>query len=213
MEAAGVAFELIVVDDGSTDDTLKRLHELAADASWLVVLHRDRAMGQSAATHAGIQAARGQWVAMLDADLQNDPADLPHLLAAARDKGVDLVQGIRASRADSGVRKFSTWVGRTTRKLLLGDDIIDTGCAARVLRIEYARQIPLYLKGMHRFIAQYAIMLGATVEQQPVNHRPRQAGTSKYGMSNRALVGLFDCLAVRWMRKRYRDPAAERATK
>lgn len=212
MRRADIAFELIIVDDGSTDATWARLQQLATTHDWLTALRRETSMGQSAATHAGIAAARGQWIAMLDADLQNDPADLPKLLHIAEQTGADLVQGVREQRRDSGLRRFSTWVGRMTRRLLLGDAIIDTGCAARVLRAEFAKPAPLYFKGMHRFIAQYAIMLGAKVEQAPVHHRPRRTGQSKYGVFNRAFVGLFDCLALRWMVKRYRDPDATRFT-
>lgn len=206
---AGIRVELIVIDDGSTDNTLAKLHAARRQHPWVRPLHRPKPQGQSSATYAGIQAARAPWIATLDADLQNDPADLPRLLKIAKEKNVDLVQGMRAKRKDSGIRKFSTWVGRTTRKMLIDDVIIDTGCATRVLRREFALKIPLYFKGMHRFIAQYSVMLGATLTQEPVNHRPREFGESKYGMMNRAFVGLFDCIAVRWMGKRYRETLAE----
>ncbi len=211
---AGIAAELIVVDDGSTDGTLARLGDLARAHPWLRVLHRGRGQsrGQSAAMAAGIAAARGRYVAMLDADLQNDPADLPRLLALLKQNNVDLVQGDRsAARRDTPARKFSSWVGRTTRRLILGDTIRDTGCTARVVKAEYARRLPLQFRGMHRFIPVYCRMLGARVMEAPVNHRPRVAGVAKYGMMNRGLVGFFDCLAMRWMMKRYRDPAARAA--
>jgi dolichol-phosphate mannosyltransferase len=206
----GIVAELIVVDDGSTDQTLTRLRKLAAARAWLVVLHRDRAMGQSAAMYAGIQAARGAYVAMLDADLQNDPADLPAMLEVVRAGQADMAQGLRARRKDSPVRKFSSWVGRTTRSLILGDKIRDTGCTTRVVRSEIARQFPLQYRGMHRFLPIYARLLGARVVEMPVNHRPRVAGTAKYGMLNRGFVGLIDCFAVRWMLRRYRDPAVRK---
>lgn len=209
---AGVSTELIVVDDGSRDRTLAILNELAATRPWLRVLHRDAPRGQSAAMYAGIQAARGRFVATLDADLQNDPADLPKMVELLRDGSADMAQGERVKREDNLVRKFSTWVGRTTRWLLLGDVIRDTGCSTRVVRADIAKQFPLHFKGVHRFLPLYAKMLGARVIETPVNHRPRVAGVTKYGMLNRALAGLVDCLAVRWMMNRYRDTAVTEVT-
>jgi glycosyltransferase involved in cell wall biosynthesis len=210
--SAGIAAELIVVDDGSTDQTLPRLMELRSTRPWLRVLHRDRPQGQSAAMYAGIQIARGQFVATLDADLQNDPADLPTLLGQIRRGEADMAQGLRARRHDSAIRLFSSWVGRTARGLILGDKIHDTGCTTRVLRASLARQILLQFRGMHRFMPAYARILGAKVIEVPVNHRPRAAGVAKYGMWNRAFVGLIDCFAVRWMSRRYRNPAAPEQT-
>jgi len=206
---AGLAALLIVVADGSTDQTLPRLQALARSLSWVRVLHREKAQGQSAAMYAGIHASRGRYVAFLDADLQNDPAELPGMLARLRAGGVDVVQGDRsANRRDTVVRRCSSWVGRSTRRMLLGDCIRDTGCSLRMMKSDFARQLPLTFKGMHRFIPFYAKMLGARIVEVPVHHRPREAGTAKYGVWNRALPGLVDCLAVRWMRKRYRDTGA-----
>ncbi|MCC7145373.1 MAG: glycosyltransferase family 2 protein [Phycisphaeraceae bacterium] len=210
--AQGLVIELIVVDDGSTDDTLPRLLQLAAQYPWVRLLHRAKPQGQSAAMHAGIAAARGRYVATLDADLQNDPADLPGMLEILRDGQADFVQGDRsANRRDTLVRKVSSWVGRRTRRLILNDPIRDTACSARVVRTELARQFPLIFKGMHRFLPVYARLLGAKVVERPVHHRPRTAGTAKYGILNRGLPGLIDCLAVRWMIRRYRNPAVEPA--
>ena len=206
---AGIDAELIVVDDGSTDGTLAELISLADEHAWLRPLHRDSSTGQSAAMHAGIQAARGRFVAMLDADLQNDPADLPRMLEPVRAGVADMVQGDRStSRRDTVVRRVSSWVGRTTRRLLLGDTIRDTGCTARVVRASIARQFPLQFKGMHRFLPAYARMLGVRVVEMPVNHRPRVAGKAKYGILNRGPSGLVDCLAMRWMLRRHRDTTA-----
>ena len=206
---AGIDAELIVVDDGSTDGTLAELVSLAGEHAWLRPLHRDCSTGQSAAMHAGIQAARGRFVAMLDADLQNDPADLPAMLEPVRAGEADMVQGDRsAHRSDTIVRRASSWVGRTTRRLLLGDTIRDTGCTARVVKASIAKQYPLQFKGMHRFLPAYARMLGARVIEMPVNHRPRVAGKAKYGILNRGPSGLVDCLAMRWMLRRHRDTTA-----
>ncbi len=205
----GIDAELIVVDDGSTDETLARLNAAAAEFPWVRPLHRAQPQGQSAAMFAGIAAARGTYVAMLDADLQNDPADLPHMLKVITEQEVDLVQGDRsANRRDTFVRRCSSWVGRTARRLILSDVVRDTGCSSRMMKTELAQQLPLQFKGMHRFIPVYSKMLGAKLVEVPVNHRQRHAGVAKYGVMNRALVGLVDCFAMRWMLKRYRNPAA-----
>lgn len=210
---AGIEAQLIIVDDGSDDSTLHRLIELSRQYPWLRVLHRDRPMGQSAALYAGIQTACSRYVATLDADLQNDPADLPKMLQHLRDDRADMVQGDRtAGRKDNLVRKVSSWVGRATRRLILHDPIRDTGCSTRMLRTDIAKQYPLQFMGMHRYMPVYARMMGARVIEMPVNHRPRVAGATKYGILNRGLVGLFDCLAVRWMLKRYRNPNADPLT-
>ena len=202
---SSVQAELILVDDGSTDGSLRAAEGLRAGRPWLRVLHHPRSMGQSAAMGAGIAAAKGEFVATLDADLQNDPADLPRLLTMLRENGADMAQGCRARREDSAVRKFSSWVGRTTRRQLLGDTVRDTGCSTRVVRATVAKRFPLQYKGLHRFLPVYAKMLGATVIETPVAHHPRRWGRSKYGVGNRALSGLRDCLAVRWMRNRLRN--------
>lgn len=202
---AGITTELIIVDDGSTDATPQRLVELMAEHDWLRPLRREQPLGQSSATAAGILAAQGKYIGFLDADLQNDPADLPRLLELLESDQADMAQGHRARRKDTIVRKCTSWVGRTTRKLLLGDAIRDTGCSTRIMHAAYAKQLPLHFKGMHRFMPVYARMLGARIVEVPVNHRPRVAGVAKYGILNRGLVGLLDCLAMRWMLRRYRQ--------
>jgi glycosyltransferase involved in cell wall biosynthesis len=206
---AGIRAELIVVDDGSTDDTPRLLQELSEKHTWIrPIRHADR-MGQSAAMLTGFAAARGRWAATLDADLQNDPADLPAMLEKVRNGDADMVQGARMKRQDSAWRKFGSWVGRSTRRLLLGDPIRDTGCSTRVIATDIAKQLPLQFRGMHRFLPVYARMLGATIIEMPVNHRPRNAGQTKYGNFSRAVAGLIDCFAVRWMRKRLCAPPRE----
>lgn len=210
----GITAELIIVDDGSTDATPARLAMLSMTHHWVIALRRPSAMGQSAATFAGIAAARGRYIGFLDADLQNDPHDLPRLLAMLtesqhhHDGQPHMAQGIRAARKDTIVRKCTSWVGRTARKLLLGDEIRDTGCSTRIIEASFAKRLPLEFKGMHRFMPVYARMLGAKLVEVPVNHRPRVAGVAKYGILNRGLSGLLDCLAMRWMLKRYRDAQA-----
>jgi len=202
----GIQAELIVIDDGSTDATLSRLRPLCAEHPWLRILRREQPMGQSAAMAAGIQAARGSFIAMLDADLQNDPADLPAMLEILKNDNADLVQGDRsANRHDNFVRRFSSWVGCTARRLLLGDTTRDTGCTTRILRTEIASQLPLQYKGMHRFIPAFSRLIGARIVEQPVNHRRRHTGEAKYGILNRGPAGLIDCFAMRWMIKRHRN--------
>lgn len=209
--ASGIAAELIVVDDGSSDGMPAALQALATTRPWLRSLRQPRTMGQSAAMGAGIAHARGHYVATLDADGQNDPADLVRMLDRVRRDGIDFVQGDRsAARRDTAVKRISSRVGRLFRRVLLGDCIRDTGCSARMMRADIARQLPLQFKGMHRFMPVYARMLGAKVVEQPVHHRPRVAGESKYGMGilNRGLPGLVDCLVMRWMLRRYRQGTA-----
>lgn len=208
-------YEFIVIDDGSNDATRARLLELARTRPALRVLAMSntppgRGNGQSAAFHAGIRAARGELIALIDADLQNDPGDLPSMVAMFDEEKVDFVQGDRsANRRDTVVRRASSWVGRFFRRMILGDSIRDTGCSLRVMKREIALRIPLEFRGMHRFIPVTARQMGYNVVECPVNHRPRVAGEAKYGIWNRALPGLIDCFAVRWMRARRRDVCAE----
>ena len=207
--AAGVRAELILVDDGSTDETASRATALIRDRPWLRLLRHDRRYGQSAAMLTGIRAARGPCVAFLDGDRQNDPADLPAMLQRLMRGDVDLVQGDRsANRRDTWVRRASSWVGRTARRSILGDSVRDTGCSTRVLRTDLARRLPLQFRGMHRFIPFYLRMLGGRIVEMPVRHRPRATGRTKYGIWNRAIPGLIDCFAVRWMMGRHHDCAA-----
>lgn len=213
LEALGpldVDYELIIIDDGSTDGTRDTVAALMPDHPRLrcIAMTRTppgRGHGQSAAFHAGIRAARGRLIAMMDADLQNDPADLAGMLDIMRATGADMVQGDRSSaRRDNAVRRVGSAVGRLFRRLLLGDTIRDTGCSLRVMTREAALRLPLEFRGMHRFIPVSARAMGYRVEETPVNHRPRAAGETKYGLgiTKRALPGLIDCFAVRWMRAR-----------
>lgn len=198
--------ELLIVDDGSTDQTVERCIGLMDGRPWLRLVRLQRNAGQSAAFHAGIRASRGSLIAMLDADLQNDPADIPRLVEALHETGADWVQGHRARRNDRNtlVRRFSSGVGRWFRSAFLGDTIRDTGCSCRVFRREVGLQLPLQYRGMHRFMPIYAHRLGYTVIERDVGHRPRHSGEAKYGMWNRALPGLRDLFAARWMFSRLR---------
>ena len=211
------AFEFIVVDDASTDATPALVRDLMGEHPWLRLISLGApgaggGNGQSAAFKAGFAAARGRLVGVLDADLQNDPADLVRMIALLRESDADFVQGDRSaarSQGDAWVRRAGSWVGRSFRRMILGDSIRDTGCSLRVMKREVAVAIPLEYKGMHRFIPVTARQLGYAVVEMPVAHRPRHAGEPKYGMgiAQRAIPGLIDCFAVRWMASRRRMPS------
>ncbi len=226
----GLSYEVLIVDDRSTDLTRDAVRDLMPDRPWLrcVALTAapdasrsgaprtrpqppGRGNGQSAAFAAGFRAARGRLIATLDADLQNDPADIPGMLDLLRSSGADMVQGDRSlARRDTPERRYGSIVGRAVRKWILGDTIRDTGCSLRVMKHEVALALPLDFRGMHRFIPVTARHLGYTVIETPVNHRARSAGATKYGAGlSRAIPGLIDCLAVRWMRSRRCSVAAE----
>ncbi|MHC4101822.1 MAG: glycosyltransferase family 2 protein [Planctomycetota bacterium] len=220
LEPSAVDYELIVVDDGSTDRTLERLGQLLADHPTLRVIRMldtpgvsGRGNGQSAAFHAGIRASMGELVALIDGDCQNDPTDIPPMVERLGRSDADMVQGDRtADRRDGFVRRISSWVGRFFRRLLLGDTIRDTGCSLRVMTRALALALPLEFRGAHRFIPFTARQLGFRVVEMPVRHRARTAGRTKYGIRNRAIPGLFDCFAMRWMRNRRRGVRFEEVT-
>ena len=192
--------EVVAVDDGSSDGTGSLLDELARSWDQLRVVHHSRRMGQSAALASGFLVAQGELVATLDGDGQSDPADLPRLL---RERGdFDMVTGIRARRRDSFVRRASSRIAFRVRDAVLHDGIIDTGCSTRIMRRECLRFVPLQFRGMHRFLPALFQMAGYRVKQVPVNHRPRLGGQPKYGVGNRAIPGLIDLMAVRWMKSR-----------
>jgi dolichol-phosphate mannosyltransferase len=193
--------ETIVVDDGSADGTDVVLNELAARFEWLRVIRFDRNRGQTAALAAGFEAARGGLVATLDADLQNDPADVPRLLEALEQANADMVTGVRQQRRDSSWKRLQSRVGNAVRNVITGDRVSDTGCALRIATGETLRGL-LPFDGAHRFIPTLARARGAVVVELPVGHRARRFGASKYGAWNRALKGLVDCFRVRALRGR-----------
>ena len=204
----GIETELVIVDDGSTDATAATLRELSRGRPWLVALSLPTRAGQSAALLAGIRRARGRYIATLDGDLQNEPGDLAGMVPVLERGEADLVQGVRTQRRDSFSRRGASAVGRFARRVILGDRLRDSGCATRVLTASIARQVPLHFRGMHRFLPAYARLLGARITEVAVSHRPRRAGAAKYGVFDRALPGLLDCLVMRWMLKRYRPAEA-----
>lgn len=215
LDPLGLRYEIVIVDDGSTDNTARVLRELMPTFPQLRVIRMmdtppGRGNGQSAAFHAGFRACRGNVIAVLDADRQNDPSDIPAMLEKMRETSADVIQGDRSqARRDTLIRRVSSRVGRLFRRMILGDTIRDTGCSLRLMRREVALRLPLEFKGTHRFIPVTARQLGYQVIEMQVHHRPRVAGQAKYGIWNRAIPGLIDCFAVRWMRNRRRPVTFE----
>jgi dolichol-phosphate mannosyltransferase len=201
LDGTGLGWEMVAVDDGSSDGSGERLEELAREHERLRVLHFRTNCGQSAGLDAGFQHARGRLVAILDADLQTYPEDLPELIEILETEGVDAVVGIRTERHDSGWKRFSSRFANGVRNRITREDIEDTGCPIKVFRAEAIRSIKMFT-GMHRFLPTLLRMEGFTVRQVPVRHTERTAGTSKYGTWDRAFSGLRDALAVRWMQDR-----------
>lgn len=199
-EDVGLPFEVILVDDGSTDNGGNIARALAARDSRIRVLSIETRSGQSAALDVGFRAARHSTIITMDADLQNDPDDIPLLLERLAE--ADAVCGIRMTRNDNWVRRISSRIANRVRDRITGDHVTDTGCSLKAYRAEYLRRLKLYT-GLHRFLPTLLRIEGARVVEVPVRHHPRAAGRSKYGIGNRALVGLRDCFAVRWMRDRH----------
>jgi glycosyltransferase involved in cell wall biosynthesis len=193
-------YEVIVIDDGSSDGTFRELERIQESMPELVVIHFDRNYGQTAGFDAGFKLARGKVIITMDADTQNDPQDIPKLL---RHIGPwDVVCGIRQKRQDSSVRLISSRIANWTRNKLTREDITDVGCSLRALKAECVKGLKLY-DGMHRFLPTLLKFDSWTVTQIPVSHRPRKAGLSHYGIGNRLFRGLRDIFAVRWMRSRW----------
>ncbi len=196
-------FEALLVDDGSRDRSRERMVEWKREhgADWLRIVCLKVNSGQSAAVYGGVQQARGPLVATLDGDMQNDPRDLPDMVAMVESGQADAVVGVRRKRKDTWVRRASSRIGNAVRNCITGDKVADAACGIKVIRRSYFLRAPQFV-GMHRFMATMVRYLGGTVIERDVNHRPRAAGTAKYGIGNRALRGLRDCFAVRWLRTR-----------
>ncbi|MBV8518313.1 MAG: glycosyltransferase family 2 protein [Acidobacteria bacterium] len=201
LQGRGWTYEIVAVDDGSTDRSLAILREARKDYPTLRVMALAKNSGQTAALDAAWRAARGKLVVSLDADLQNDPADIPRMMQRLTESGADMVIGVRVNRRDTWSRKMQSRIGNGVRNWITGDRITDTGCSLKLVRREAIDRVRLFT-GMHRFLPTLVRYAGYRVVEMPVNHRARQFGTSKYGAMNRAFRGLADCFAVRWMGKR-----------
>lgn len=193
-------WELICINDGSTDGTLDVLSKLVKEKPFLRILTFDRNYGQSCAFDAGFKNARGEWIITLDGDRQNDPADIPKLINLTANN--DLICGHRINRQDPLHKKITSRLANFVRSRLCHDDVQDTGCSLKIYRKACLNHIKMY-KGMHRFLPALFKIEGFKVAEVPVNHRERTKGVTKYNFFNRSFNTIADMLAVRWMRKRH----------
>ena len=201
-------YEIIYVDDGSDDGMLERLKALAAACPELRVLRHARNCGQSTGVRTGVRAARAPWIATLDGDGQNDPADIMALYRAVQDPDrprLKLANGWRYQRKDTWFRRLSSRVANAVRSALLGDDTPDSGCGLKVFSREAYLDLPFF-DHLHRFTPAMFLASGAEVVSVKVGHRDRTRGTSKYGLHNRLWAGLVDLLGVMWLRRRATRP-------
>lgn len=203
-------YELIYVDDGSTDATFETLKALVAGGfDRLRVLRHGKSTGQSFAVLTGARAARGTWLVVLDADGQNDPADIPGMVRMvlgeqARDPRVVGVIGHRVNRRDDWVKRVSSRVANSFRNAMLKDGVPDVGCGLKAVRLDWYLRLPAF-DHMHRYVPTLVQARGGIMKVHPVNHRPRMAGSSNYGVWNRLWIGLVDVLGVYWLKRRSKD--------
>jgi dolichol-phosphate mannosyltransferase len=199
LDTTGSSYEIVLVDDGSTDGSGVWIANAARSQPHVRAVLLERNAGQSAALAAGLRHARGEVLVTLDADGQNDPADIPRLLEALRD--ADVASGVRTDRADTWVRKVSSRIANAVRRMALGDTITDIGCSLKAYRRSAVEGIPFFV-GAHRFLPALCQFRGARVVEIPVRHRPRTRGVSKYGVGNRLFRGIRDLFGVRWLKAR-----------
>jgi dolichol-phosphate mannosyltransferase len=201
------AFEVVFVDDGSSDDTAQRIAALADRDPRVRLLQHDRRCGKSQAVRTGVVAAHGDWIVTIDGDGQNDPADLPAMLDLARaaPRPAPIVAGIRERRNDPVSRLIATRIANGLRMAVLGDNCPDTGCGVKVFRREDFLLLPCF-EGMHRFLPALFKRYGHATINHNIRHRPRLTGRSKYTNWGRALVGVFDLLGVIWLTRRTQAP-------
>jgi dolichol-phosphate mannosyltransferase len=203
-------FEIVYVDDHSRDATLARLQQLKREVPELRVLHHARQSGQSTAVRTGVRAARADWIATLDGDGQNDPADIPKLLAerAGAEPAVKLFAGWRVQRQDSGSKRWASKWANAIRSRMLRDDTPDTGCGIKLFARDAFLVLP-YFDHMHRYLPALMQRAGWRTVSVPVHHRARSTGVSKYNNLNRALVGIADLRGVAWLIRRAKVTAVE----
>lgn len=204
------AHEIIFIDDGSRDGTASQLLALRAEMPVLRIVQHARNLGQSRGVRTGVNAARGAIIVTLDGDGQNDPADIPKLLAFFIAPDVEerlgMVAGERKKRQDNWRKRFASRIGNGVRRWLLGDTAKDTGCGLKAFRREAFLALP-YFDHMHRYLITLMMREGYSVRFVDVGHRPRGAGRSKYGVWDRLIVGITDLLGVIWLKRRHRGPA------
>jgi glycosyltransferase involved in cell wall biosynthesis len=200
LKKTGRSFEVLCINDCSTDNSLVVIRQLQKTRPFLRVVNHCVNSGESAAGATGFEHAFGDIVITIDADQQNDPADIPALLNALKD-GVHAVCGIRLKREDDWVRRLSSRIANGFRNWMTGDRIADAGCTYRALRRSALHEVPVF-NGMHRFLPTLLRFQGYNAVEIPVNHRPRTRGKSKYGVGNRMWRGIVDCFAMRWFRAR-----------
>jgi dolichol-phosphate mannosyltransferase len=202
----GFGFEIVYVDDGSTDDTVQRIQGLQQTDPALRLFRHEKSCGQSTAVRTGVKAARGSWVATLDGDGQNDPADIPAIWRLIREGGTaQLYAGWRAKRRDTAVKRISSRLANRIRAGLLGDATPDTGCGLKLFQRTTFLELP-YFDHMHRFLPALVLRAGGTVQSVKVNHRPRERGKSNYGTFDRLWVGISDLFGVMWLQRRAKRP-------
>lgn len=202
LQPLGKPFEVILVDDGSTDNTPHLLNEGMKQYPWLRVLRMANNTGQSAGFEAGFAAARGEIIATIDADLQNDPEEIPRLIPMLDEHKVDMITGWRKDRQDSGFRRWQSRQANKIRNWVTQETVNDSASSLKVYRAHAIKGLKLF-RGAHRYFPTLVKMRGYTVYETPVKHSHRFAGTAKYGFGNRAFVGLIDIFGVRWMKSRY----------
>ena len=200
LDRLGRVYEVLCIDDTSTDGSLAVLRRLQAARPWLRVVRHRLNSGESAGEATGFAHARGELIVTIDADQQNDPADIPRLLEALT-PDVAAVCGVRRRREDDWVRRLSSRIANRVRNAVTGDRISDAGCTFRLLRRAALRDLPVF-NGLHRFLPTLLRFQGYRAVEILVNHRPRTRGKSKYGVGNRAWRGLVDCFAMRWYHAR-----------
>ena len=203
-----VSYEIVYVDDGSGDATATEIRRLAAEFPSLRLIRHQTSCGQSMAILTGVKAARADWIATLDSDGQNDPADIPRLWEIARAAPASpplMVAGQRQKRRDTWSKRWASRAANAIRRSLLGDGTPDTGCGLKLFRRNLFLEMPRF-DHMHRFLPALTLRLGGKVVSVPVNHRPRERGQSNYGVFDRLWVGIVDLLGVMWLMRRAKNP-------